>query len=77
MTVVRGLHLLAAPTFALMALLTAVFDRGQAAALCMGVDHAGLGGMAPMYLLMAVFHSAPWLNLMSQRRSEHQTCAGT
>ena len=77
MTAVRGLHLLAAPTFALMALLTVVFDRGQAAALCMGVDHLGLTGMAPMYLLMAVFHCAPWLNLMSQPRTEHQPCTGT
>jgi hypothetical protein len=26
--------------------------------------------MAAMYLLMAVFHSAPWLRLVSNRRSE-------
>ena len=62
---VRFLSLAAAPTFAIMALLTAV-GGGPADALCS--THASyLGGMVPMYLLMSAFHSAPWLKLISSR----------
>jgi hypothetical protein len=58
------LSLAAAPTFALMALLTGLFEDGPAAALCTqaGLPSA-LAGMGPMYLLMAAFHLAPWLRL--------------
>jgi hypothetical protein len=61
----KWLHLAAAPTFALMALVTAASDGSAPMALCSGGARFGIGGMAPMYLLMAVFHSAPWLKLMS------------
>jgi hypothetical protein len=61
------LCLAAAPTFAIMALLTGVFDSGPSEMLCSGASP--LGGMTPMYLLMSVFHSAPWLKLISRRRS--------
>jgi hypothetical protein len=30
---------------------------------------SALTGMVPMYLLMSAFHSAPWLKLISSRRS--------
>jgi len=64
--VASGLHLAAAPVFALMALLSAV--GGQPDMLCAAITHASpLGGMAPMYLLMSVFHAAPWLKLMFGR----------
>jgi hypothetical protein len=64
----RLLSFLAAPTFAAMALLTAVFD-GQMPMTCSSVqDGFPLGGMAPMYLLMTAFHSAPWLKLISNWR---------
>src|SRR5271166_3957378 len=58
----------AAPTFALMALMTATDSEPQL--LCTAV-HLGspLGGMIPMYLLMSAFHSGPWLRLISGRRS--------
>ena len=57
----------AAPTFAVMALLTA-FDGGQQDLLCAAMQHASpLGGMVPMYLLMSVFHVAPWLKLICGR----------
>ena len=60
----------AAPTFATMALLTGVFGGGMPDMPCSAVQHASpLGGMAPMYLLMSAFHSAPWLKLISTRRS--------
>ena len=67
--VVGFLHLAAAPTFALMALSTFALDSGGQAALCAAVGGAGFNGMVPMYLLMAVFHLAPWLKLMSRRRA--------
>ena len=55
------LGLAAAPTFAAMALLT-LAHGGPADALCMAAPAAlPLPGMAAMYALMAVFHSAPWL----------------
>ena len=60
--------LAAAPTFAMMALLTAT--GGQPQLLC-SAAHLGspLGGMVPMYFLMSAFHSGPWLKLISGRRS--------
>ncbi len=64
------LHLTAAPTFALMALAT-LFDASPMTMMC-GGDMGGwsLGGMAPMYLLMAAFHLGPWLEKVSVRRGE-------
>ena len=60
------LCLAAAPTFAVMALLTAA--SGGSEVLCMtGQAASPLSGMAPMYLLMSAFHAAPWLKLVSGR----------
>ena len=64
------LSLAAAPTFALMALVTGVLS-GPADMFCTAAQHPfPLGGMVPMYLLMTAFHSAPWLRLISSWRSE-------
>ena len=64
------LSLAAAPTFAIMALLTGVLGGGPPDMLCAGAqDASALSGMAPMYLLMSAFHSAPWLKLIANRRS--------
>ena len=42
---------------------------GPLDALCSSAhDGSPLNGMAPMYLLMSAFHSAPWLKLISSRR---------
>ena len=65
--VARWLHLAAAPTFAIMALSTFVFDGSAPMALCSGGRGFDLGGMAPMYWLMAAFHLGPWLKLLSRR----------
>jgi hypothetical protein len=66
----KWLRLAAAPTFAIMALLTGVLGGGAPDTLCSaGHDASPLSGMVPMYLLMSVFHSAPWLKLLSTRRS--------
>ncbi|WP_164827540.1 hypothetical protein [Sinorhizobium meliloti] len=68
-TAARGLAdwlgLAAAPAFAVMALLTA----GGDADICSSIQGASLlSGMSSMYLLMSVFHLAPWLKLISARR---------
>ena len=60
------LCLAAAPTFAIMALLTGVLGGGPPDMLCSAAQDASpLSGMVPMYLLMSAFHSAPWLKLIS------------
>lgn len=66
------LYLAAAPTFAIMALLTAVWGGGSPDALCSGASP--LSGMVPMYSLMSAFHLAPWLKLISNRRNGVRRC---
>src|SRR5438270_7690399 len=62
------LYLAAAPTFAIMALLTGVAG-GAPDMLCSAAPGASpFGGMVAMYLLMSAFHLAPWLKLFSSRR---------
>lgn len=63
----RWLGLAATPTFAVMALLTAMLG-GPADMLCAAGRGPVLSGMVPMYLLMSAFHSAAWLKLISERR---------
>ena len=58
------LCLAAAPTFAVMALLTAAYGSGQDMGCMSGPGASLLSGMMPMYLLMAAFHLAPWLRLL-------------
>lgn len=61
------LPLVAAPTFALMALLSAT--DGGVEMLCASMqDVSPLSGMATMYALMSVFHLAPWLQLICGRK---------
>ena len=61
------LSLAAAPTFALMAVLTGLSGGGAADMLCSATHASPLGGMMPMYLLMSAFHLAPWLRLIGRR----------
>jgi hypothetical protein len=64
------LCLAAAPTFAVMALLTSVQSSGQSDMFCSAMhDASPLSGMVPMYVLMAAFHLSPWLRLISRRKS--------
>jgi hypothetical protein len=61
------LALAAAPTFAVMALLSAVFT-GEPDTLCAALHGSfPLSGMVPMYVLMSAFHVGPWLKVMSGR----------
>lgn len=59
------LCLVATPTFAAMALLTATTGADMICTAVPGVFP--VGGMAPMYALMSVFHLAPWLKLFGRR----------
>ena len=64
--VVDWLGLAAAPTFAIMAVLTGVLDGDRLDMLCAAANDASpFSGMVAMYVLMSVFHSGPWLKLMS------------
>jgi hypothetical protein len=62
------LCLAAAPTFALMALVT-IAVGGSPDTLCTSAHGTSpLTGMAAMYSLMSAFHGAPWLRLIARRR---------
>jgi hypothetical protein len=67
--IAKWLRLAAAPTFVAMTLLTVFLDSGLPNALCSAAGRFWPGGMAPMYFLMGVFHSTPWLKLISRRRN--------
>jgi len=65
------LGLAAAPTFALMALLTQLHGGDMPDMLCATVHASSpLSGMVPMYLLMSAFHLTPWLKLIANRRGD-------
>jgi hypothetical protein len=63
------LHLAATPTFAGMALATAITGEDPAGMLCrtMGLGPVSLESMSLMYLLMAIFHAAPWWQWVASR----------
>ena len=62
--------LAATPVFAAMALATGFGGGGMAD--MAGMTSSPLDGMALMYLLMAVFHAAPWLKRIAQRQGASQ-----
>jgi hypothetical protein len=62
------LRLAAAPTFAIMALISGV--GGPVDMTCSAMPPSPMSGMVAMYLLMSLFHSAPWLQLLSGRRRD-------
>jgi uncharacterized membrane protein len=70
------LCLAATPTFAIMALLTAL-GGGQPDILCATVHRASpFNGMVVMYLLMSAFHAASWLKLISSYRGMSSVLSG-
>ena len=64
---VGGLALAASPVFAVMTLLTALYDDTQHL-MCGSGNGMALNGMATMYLLMCAAHLPPWLKLLACRR---------
>jgi hypothetical protein len=67
----------AAPTFAVMAVMTGVLG-GPPDMLCTSAGDAwAIAGMAPMYMLMSAFHAGPWLRLVSSRRGAARHCSGS
>jgi hypothetical protein len=62
------LSLVPAPTFAIMAALTASHGGSMSDVLSSAaLNESPLTRMSLMYVLMSVFHLAPWLNLLSRR----------
>jgi hypothetical protein len=67
---VGWLGLAATPVFAILAL-RAALSRGQSGMLCTGMLGASpLNEMVLMYALMSIFHAAPWIKLVSSRRTD-------
>jgi len=60
----RLLALAPTPTFALLAVLSA----GQENPMCSAFHSSPLTGMVSMYVLMSVFHAAPWLKILTRSR---------
>jgi hypothetical protein len=69
--VAEWLYLAATPTFAIMALLTAL-GGNWIERLCSSERATPLSGMVTMYVLMTVFHSRPWLKLISGKVVEQR-----
>jgi hypothetical protein len=70
------LALAAAPTFAFMALLTALPGGGPLGMLCSATPGASpFSGMVLMYLLMSAFHLGSWLRLVAGRRTQRRNRA--
>jgi len=67
--IAQWLCLAATPTFAIMALMTGVLGGRPTDMLCSARHGSPLTGMVAMYMLMSAFHLAPWLKLISSRRS--------
>lgn len=71
------LSLAAAPTFAIMAVL-AVLTASPNDMLCSAMHGtSSLSGMAPMYVLMSVFHSAPWVRACCRMKRQQALSSGT
>ncbi|HEX4050162.1 MAG TPA: hypothetical protein VHY19_04715 [Steroidobacteraceae bacterium] len=63
----RWLALAATPTFAIMALWTALSGAQPDMPGMAMPGSAAMSGMVLMYLLMSVFHSSPWFKLIGKR----------
>lgn len=71
----RWLHFAATPIFAVMALVTAFTGSGMDAMAHSAMHASTWNGMLVMYILMAVLHAAPWLELRAKRRGAAHAAA--
>jgi hypothetical protein len=74
--IARGLSLAAAPTFAVMAALSASDPAADMICSMGGMPMHGasaFSGMAAMYGLMSLFHVGPWLRLMGGEGGFHRS----
>lgn len=71
------LSLMATPSFAIMALLTPMLDRGADVLCAASTDAMPVNGMVVMYALMAGFHLPCWLRLIAGRRRIVQPRVGS
>lgn len=75
--VTEWLCLAVAPVCVLMALYVGVHDGSTGGGMAAAMHRASpLGGMAPMYALMSLFHLAPWVRRLSARRPAARTGRG-
>lgn len=63
----RFLSLAPTPTFALLALLSSSQESSLQSLICSAGHSSPMTGMVSMYLLMSVFHSAPWIRMITHR----------
>ena len=68
-SVADGLAFAASPVLVALALLPGVLGGEPATTVCSSARASPLTGMAAMYLVMGVLHAAPWLKLLSGRRT--------
>ena len=62
----RFLSLAPTPTFALLALLSSSQESSLQSLICAAGHSSPMPGMVSMYLLMSVFHSAPWIRMITR-----------
>ena len=68
MTAPGWLTLAASPSFALMAFVSAEQSAGPGAMICgVSLNASPFGSMTVRYVLMSVFHAAPWLKIVGSR----------
>ena len=66
------LGLATAPTFGLMVVWTVLLSSPD---ICTSThDASPFNGMTLMYTLMCIFHAAPWLRLISSKRTGSRRC---
>ena len=68
MTRPNWLALAASPSFAVMAVISAAQGTSPDAMLCGALQGAlPMTGMTAMYVMMSVFHAAPWFGIVGPR----------